>query len=489
LFGPTFHGEGAIRLDDVTHDPRFGQNPPHEGILAGHLKVRSYMAVPVISRGGEVLGGLFFGHSRPCVFTARHEQFAIGIASWAAVALDNAHLYAKAQQANRLKDEFLATLSHELRTPMNAILGWVKMLRERRLEPAMQQRALEIIERNARAQAQLIEDLLDVSRIVSGKLAVKMEPVNLSGVVAAAVETLRPEAAAHGVTLGASVSAARTVVSGDADRLQQIVWNLLSNAIKFTPSGGRVQVTLQHAARQAEIVVSDTGQGIAQEFLPHVFDRFRQADSTSGRHHGGLGLGLSIVQHLTHAHGGTVAAASDGEGMGATFTVRLPLYTGAATDARPMAGPPSSRALDGVRVLLVDDEDDARNLLGYGLSAAAADVTQVASAGEALRAFAERRYDVLLSDLAMPGHDGYWLIRAIRAAAPERGGNIPAIAVTAYSGPRERDLALAAGYNWHVAKPVDLELVKTIVGELITEQHVEAALAPEPAPPPATGSE
>ena len=334
IFGPTFRGEGIIRLDDVTKDPRFGRNAPYQGMPEGHLPVRSYLAVPVVGRGGIVHGGLFFGHSEVGVFTERHELLASGVAGWAAIAIDNARLYQEAAEANRLKDEFLATLSHELRTPLNAVLGWAHMLREGTMQPSMHQRALESVERNARVQAQLVEDLLDVSRIMAGKLQIKGHAVDLADVVANAIDTVRAGVTAKRLSLRVHApTEGRIVVTGDADRLQQVVWNLVSNAVKFTPTGGHVDIELGRTDLRAEILVRDNGQGIDPSFRPHLFQRFRQMDASKTRQHGGLGLGLSIVRHLVEAHGGTVAAESDGLGHGSTFRVELPLRVEDVTEA------------------------------------------------------------------------------------------------------------------------------------------------------------
>ena len=326
IFGPTFRGEEVIRLDDVTDDPRYGHYEPYRGMPPGHLPVRSYLAVPVVGRGGMVLGGLFFGHSQAGMFTERHQALASGVAGWAAIALDNARLYRDAEEANRLKDEFLATLSHELRTPLNAVLGWTRMLRQGAVEPGTYERAFETIERNAAAQAQLVDDLLDISRIVAGKLQIKADVVDLASVISNAVDTV--QAGAFAKNLGVLVrlpAPQRIMVIGDADRLQQVVWNLLSNAIKFTPAGGRVEVELRSVDARAELVVRDTGQGIDPSFRPHLFQRFRQMDASKTRLHGGLGLGLSIVRHIVEAHGGEVRADSQGVGLGSAFVVVLPL--------------------------------------------------------------------------------------------------------------------------------------------------------------------
>ncbi|MPY89328.1 MAG: PAS domain S-box protein [Luteitalea sp.] len=466
LFGPTFRGEGVIRLDDVSRDPRYGQNAPHEGMPQGHVPVRSYLAVPVVSKSGAVLGGLFLGHSQPGIFTTEHEQLAVGIASWAAIALDNAHLYHEVEKASLMKDEFLATLSHELRTPLNAILGWSQMLRSGRLRPDMQQRALDSLERNAKAQAQLVEDLLDLSRIVSGKLKIEACPVNLAGVVSAAVDTIGPTAALKRVNLHIDTEAGRElVVTGDAARLQQVVWNLLSNAVKFTPAQGRVDVQLQESESKAEIIVTDTGRGIAPSALPCVFERFRQADGATARAHGGLGLGLAIVQYITEAHGGTVNVESDGEGRGTTLRVRLPVRAvTAATRRRATSATDSTPAIrTAARALVVDDEPDARELIGAVLESYGAYVTTVGSAGEALHILGRQAFDVLLADIGMPEQDGYSLIRAIRSLPTEQGGQIPAVAVTAYASTRERERALEAGYDSHLAKPVEPDHLIAVV--------------------------
>jgi PAS domain S-box-containing protein len=471
IFGPTFRGDAIIRLDDVTADSRYGQNPPFNGMPQGHLPVRSYLAVPVLGREGIVLGGLFFGHSQVGVFTQRHELLAAGVAGWAAIALDNARLYQEAAEANRLKDEFLATLSHELRTPLNAVLGWAHMLREGTMQPAMHQRALESVERNARAQAQLVEDLLDVSRIMAGKLQVKTDAIDLASVVTNAVETVRAGVTAKRLNLHVVVPAdQRVVVSGDADRLQQVVWNLVSNAIKFTPAGGRVDIELGRVESRAALVVRDTGQGIDPAFRPHLFQRFRQMDAAKTRRHGGLGLGLSIVRHLVEAHGGTVTAESDGLNRGATFRVELPLRAVDLGDAKTAVGaiPPTRRNLAGVRALIVDDEPDARELTRYVVESRGATVFIACSAGEALHRLANEAFDILVADIGMPDQDGLALIRALRSlpgGSPNR--DIPAIALTAFASVRERDEAVAAGFTAHLGKPVDPEQLIVAISTLV----------------------
>ena len=325
LFAPTFRGEGPVRSADVREDPRSGQNPPYNGLPPGHLPVRSYLAVPVRGRTGEVLGGLFFGHPEVGVFTADHERLAEGVATWASVALENARLYKAVRQASQLKDEFLATLSHELRTPLNAILGYARMLRSGQIEVAKEDRAIEIIERNATSLAQIVEDVLDVSRITAGKVMLNLQSTDPTEIIRNSIMSVTPAAEARGVQIDTFLHPDVGRIPVDADRLQQVLWNLLSNAVKFTGRGGRVHVQLQRSEGTIEIIVSDTGIGISAEFLPFLFDRFRQADSKTTREQGGLGLGLAIARHFVEMHGGTISASSPGEGEGSTFRVRLPV--------------------------------------------------------------------------------------------------------------------------------------------------------------------
>jgi signal transduction histidine kinase/ActR/RegA family two-component response regulator len=663
MFGPTFRGEGTIRLDDVKQDPRYGKNSPYYGMPPGHLPVTSYLAVPVVSREGEVLGGLFFGHPRASMFTERHERIVEGLAAqtaiamdnsrlyeaarraraqaedneshykflaeasnllassldyevtlasvahlavpaladWcvvdiveenhsikrvaiahrdpqmielahelqrryppdtarseplaaaietgrphlmtdvsdsmlvelardsfhldiirslglksfivvpmvarnrtlgaisfilaeidrryteqdlaffqdlagrAAVAVDNAKLYGEAQEANRAKDEFLATVSHELRTPLNAIMGWARMLRTGQLDEESLAHAYETIERNSKAQAQLINDILDVSRIISGKLRLEVLPVELDQLIRGAVESLRPAADARGVGVRMLMDWSAGPVAGDAERLQQVVWNLLSNAIKFTPEGGQVEVRMERVNSHVEIAVSDTGRGVSPEFLPHVFERFRQADSSTTRQHGGLGLGLAIVRHLVELHGGTVRAESPGEDRGATFTVRLPVMPGcvrqAGADEMRSGDEPDLTVeclphLDGLKILIVDDEEDTRELLKAMLSPCGAEVKAAQSATEALDEVRRWRPDVVVSDIEMPGEDGYTLIRKVRALAPEEGGRVPAIALTAYARSEDRIRALVSGYQMHVPKPVEMTELALAIASL-----------------------
>ncbi|HVG28406.1 MAG TPA: hybrid sensor histidine kinase/response regulator [Pyrinomonadaceae bacterium] len=379
-----------------------------------------------------------------------------------------------AEANSRLKDEFLATVSHELRTPLTAILGWAQLLRRGVPDEQIAAHALEVIERNGLAQLHLVEDLLDVSRIISGKLLLDVRPVDLDAVIGAALDAARPAAESKGIELRHALDAAAGAVLGDADRLQQIVWNLVNNAVKFTPAGGRVEVRLARAASGVEISVGDTGIGIEPEFLPHVFDRFRQADAATTRTYGGLGLGLAIVRQLTELHGGEVSADSAGVGRGTTFTIRLPLSSLVAQRAVVASGragasdPRGAEALDcesltGVRVLVVDDEPDARELFARTLSECGAEALTAGSAAEALAAIESERPDVLLADIGMPGEDGYALIGKVRGLPPERGGRTPAAALTAYAHAEDRVRALRAGFQLHLPKPVtSAELVAAI---------------------------
>jgi len=360
---------------------------------------------------------------------------------------------AQAERASLLMDQFLATVSHELRTPLTAILGWAQMLRSGALSPEKHERALETVERNAHMQAQLVEDLLDVSRILTGKLAIDLKPTDLAAVIAAAVDTVRPSAQDKGVRLDVEIDAAATTVYGDSARLQQVVWNLLSNAVKFTPSGGNVSLRVTRDRDMFDIVISDTGVGIPREFLPHVFERFRQADPGSARRRGGLGLGLSIVSYVVDAHGGTVRADSAGEGQGSTFTVRLP--TARTRPLRTPAQPPtSSVSLSGMKVLLVEDEEDTREYVRNLLEQCAANVTVAASAADAMKCLEHECPDLLLSDIGMPDEDGYSLIRRVRALPGECGGRVPAVALTAYARSEDRTRAMLAGFQNHVPKPI-----------------------------------
>jgi PAS domain S-box-containing protein len=474
VFNPTFRGEGIVRSDDITQDPRYGTMEPHRGMPQGHLPVRSYLAVPVVSRTSNVIGGLLFGHSKTAVFTLRAERLVAGIAGQAAIAIDNARLFAErtlllererearaqAEHLSELKDEFLATLSHELRTPLSAILGWSQVIARRPMESEELRRAVQVIERNARAQTRLIEDLLDMSRITSGQVRLDVQPVSLATIVENALESVRPAAEAKSIRLEKLLDPKAGPVSGDPGRLQQVIWNLLANAIKFTPKGGKVQVLLERVNSHVEVSVADTGAGIKPDFLPHVFDRFRQADGSTTRRHGGLGLGLAIAKHLVELHGGVLRARSDGEGRGATFTAHLPVIVVARGSGKEERAHPVTEAatrgaplpdLSGLTVLAVDDHRDARDLIRRVLEDCGARVTTAASVAEAILAAEREHPHVLLSDIGMPEADGFDLLKRLRA----KGIDIPAIALTAFARSEDRTKVLRAGFRMHVSKPVD----------------------------------
>jgi PAS domain S-box-containing protein len=501
VFGPTFRGEGTVRIDDVKKDPRYGKNPPYNGMPNGHLPVTSYLAVPVVSRTGEVIGGLFFGHSKPGVFLERHERLIEGLAAQTAIAIDNARLFEQAQQmirdreeglkreqearrqaeiASRSKDEFLGMLSHELRTPLNAILGWTRMLSTAQLDQSTAAEALAAVDRNARLQSRLIEDMLDVSRIMSGKMRLDAQPVDLTTVINAAVDTLRPAAEAKAIRIYVVLDYGSGMVLGDPVRLQQVVWNLLSNAIKFTPKKGSVNVTLERVNSHFEVTVSDNGPGIDEKFLPFVFDRFRQGDSSTTKKFGGLGLGLAIVRQLTELHGGTVEVSNRSD-SGAIFTVKLPimaahhpshLETGEPEPVHPISddglGVDFAPELAGIKVLAVDDDADSRSLLAAILAQCGAEVQTCESAAQALKSLAEFHPDVLVSDIGMPGEDGYSLIRKVRSSENSYR-RVPAVALTAFARAEDRMKALSAGFNMHVPKPVEPAELTTVIASLVKQ--------------------
>jgi PAS domain S-box-containing protein len=383
---------------------------------------------------------------------------------------------AAAEAASQAKDEFLAVLSHELRTPLNAVYGWARMLSEGALDGDAATRALDAIVRNASAQAQLIDDMLDISRIVTGKMRLDVRPVDLRGVIEAALDSVRPAADARGIRLHAVLDTRAIGITGDPDRLQQVVWNLLTNAVKFTPKGGRVQVHLQRVNSHVEIVVNDTGQGIGRDLLPRVFERFHQAGKTSQGRGEGLGLGLALVRHLVELHGGTVTAYSAGEGQGATFTVNLPIASVRHPDdeeggrvhptASSLGGGAALPSLHGLRVLVVDDDHDGLALAGAILGSAGAETRTCLSAAEGLRVLQDWRPHVLVSDIEMPDEDGYAFLRRVRALEVARGGRTPALALTAYGRVEDRLRALVAGFNMHVPKPVEPAELATVVASL-----------------------
>lgn len=376
----------------------------------------------------------------------------------------------EAEAANRIKDEFLATLSHELRTPLTSLLGWSGVLRESRNDERILAQGLDAIDRNARVQAQLIDDLLDVSRIVSGKLNLDVRPLDVGSVARAAINVVQPAADAKEITLDYWAQPGLGAISADSGRLQQIIWNLLSNAVKFTPHGGKITIRVQREESNAMVTVSDTGQGIAPEFLPRVFDRFRQADSSTTRSFGGLGLGLAIVRHLVELHGGTVSAESAGVGQGATFSASFPLLSDRSEPITVMHSgevhASELRSLDGLRVLLVDDEIETRKIISTVVERTGAEVKSCTSAREALHELVEWRPDVILSDIAMPDEDGYSFINRVRALPQNEGGNTPAAALTAYARDEDRRQVLAAGYQMHIAKPIGAGQLVTMIAKL-----------------------
>ena len=489
-------------------------NLPHSTHSHAHilhaLGITAYAGQPLIAQG-KLLGVLSFASRTRTHFTSGEIALLQATSDQVAVALERAQLMASLQrrkeeliQANRIKDEFLAVLSHELRTPLNPILGWSKLLQTKKYDEATTTRALETIERNAKLQTQLIEDLLDVSRILQGKLSLNIAPVNLETAIAAAIETVRLAAEAKSINLRFTIldfglenshrnlesidfdkqpdnlksriqvaleayqnSNSKFLVTGDSGRLQQVIWNLVSNAIKFTPQGGQVEISLESVGSQVKLRVSDTGKGISPDFLPFVFDYFRQADGATTRKFGGLGLGLAIVRHIVELHGGTVKAESLGEEQGATFTVMLPLIPVDLNSQQITSLPDDLPDFKGLKVLLVDDERDTRELIAFILEQSGAVVIQSGSAMEALRIMPQFQPNLLLSDIGMPEVDGYMLIRQIRAMSPELGGKIPAIALTAYAGEVDYQQAIAAGFGQHITKPVEPAKLLRAIANLI----------------------
>lgn len=438
------------------------------------LRPQSSMAVPMAVMG-RIIGTIEVQSYEPLAYRHEHVTAMSMAANLTAVAIENVRLLKResdareaAEDSNRLKDEFLATVSHELRTPLTAILGWSRLLEGGALSDKVSKQAIETIWRNAKSQAQIIDDILDVSRIITGNLYLDLHPIELNPVVESAINVVRPTADAKGISIDVELDSAPAVVSGDGNRLQQVIWNLVSNAVKFTETGGRVNVKLCRLEGMVEITVADTGQGISRDFLPFVFDRFRQADSTTTRQHGGLGLGLAIARHLVEIHGGAIHANSSGEGCGATFTIKLPalvetprnsvLFTDIDREKEALT---TRELLTGLRVLIVDDDADTLQLMATALSSRQANVTAVSTAGEALDAFQTSKPDVLVSDIAMPEEDGYDLITKLRAM--EENENTPAVAITAYAKDEDRVRALSSGFQIYLAKPIELsELISAV---------------------------
>ena len=481
---------GETELVSEVTDAMYEQTARDDVHLAHirNIAAKSWIIAP-LERQEQTVGAIAFLYTGERRYSARDVPLVEEIARRATLAIENARLFReaeraalaerrgrdKAEEATRLKDEFLATLSHELRTPLNAILGWARLLQSGSVVEQKKAPAIDTIVRNAMAQSQLIEDLLDVSRIISGKLRLTIEAVNVSEVIASAVDVVTPSADAKGVRIQPVLATDAGLIRGDAGRLQQIVWNLLANAVKFTPRGGRVHVTLRRDESALEIAVADTGAGIASEFLPYVFHRFRQEDGAITRKTGGLGLGLAIVKSLVELHGGTVEASSEGSGLGATFVVRLPIapVSSAAivrperTSALPLEGGVTCPSeLAGLKILCIDDEPDARDLLRTLLERCKAIVTTAASPSEALGMLAQARPDVIVSDIGMPGEDGYSFIRKLRSRSREDGGRTPAVALTAYARAEDRTRALVEGFQSHAAKPIDPQELLVVIANL-----------------------
>jgi signal transduction histidine kinase/ActR/RegA family two-component response regulator len=472
------HTRQPVLVSRVTEDDlnALALNPEHLALVR-QLAPKSWIIAPLIAHE-RVLGALTLAITESTRRYGRADlSFATIVATHTAAVIENAGLYreaeaarAGAEAANRAKDEFLSTLSHELRNPLNAVHGWATLIERGQLGEAQVRRAVQIIVRNVNAQIRLVDDLLDMARVVSGRMRLVVQPVDLRDLIEDALEAVRPAAEAKGIRLQPVLEAPGLLVSGDPGRLQQIMWNLLENAVKFTPRDGRVQVQLQRVRSHVEIIVSDTGQGIAADVLPYVFDRLRQGEGGSARGHGGLGIGLGLVRHLVELHGGSVYAESAGEGQGATFVVKLPLMI-AEMREQPIAHRDSpaleSPSLAGARIVVVDDDPTAVELIREVFVQAGAEVIEGRTAKEAFQAVAQWRPDVLVSDIEMPGEDGYSLIRKVRALGPEQGGKTPAVALTAFGRPEDRIRSLRAGFNIHVSKPVDPAELIAIVASMI----------------------
>ncbi|MEW6734436.1 MAG: PAS domain S-box protein [Acidobacteriota bacterium] len=444
--------------------------------LLRQLGFSSYMCVPLIAHL-RTLGSITFvmGQSQRR-FTFEDVTLAEDLARRAALAIVNARLYREAQEANRIKDEFLATVSHELRTPLTAMLGWTRMLRIGKLDETKYQRALEAIERNARSQAQIIDDLLDVSRIITGKLRLEVRPISFATIIEAAIDSVRPAAEAKAIQLNTVFEMDVGLISGDPDRLQQVIWNLLSNAIKFTPERGRVDVQVKRVNTSMEVMINDTGIGISPDFLPYVFERFRQADGSITRTHSGLGLGLAIVRHLVELHGGTVEVASPGVGKGTSFKVVIPLTNVNREAIKDHSlNKVDTSMLEGLRILFVDDDIDTCEMVTIMLAQHSASVRTANSASEAFKLLQYWKPDVLISDIGMPDEDGYSLIRRVRTLKPEQGGQIPAIALTAYVRTEDQRRALLAGFQMHLAKPIEpTQLTVALVSLISAKERYES---------------
>jgi signal transduction histidine kinase/CheY-like chemotaxis protein len=461
---------------------RYAENEEH-GALLRRIRTSSWMTVPLWIQG-NVFGAMTLAYSDSGRRYRSSDLVLAGeLARRAAVAIDNAKLYELSQRersrveaATRAKDEFVAMVSHELRTPLNAILGWIGLIRRGVLDESKREQAFEVIERNAKAQSHLVADLLDISRAITGKLRIHPSPIDLANLIDMAIEGIRPAAEAKAIEIHADLERESSSIRGDSDRLQQVVWNLLANAVKFTQRKGSVEIRLKRVESDLEFVVADNGEGIEATFLPHVFDSFRQSDTTVSRRHGGLGIGLSIAKHIVELHGGSVEARSAGAGQGATFFVRLPIHSPVSASQGSSQVPATTTeqqgdlslptGLEGIRVLVVDDDPDARDLVAYVLERCGMELRVAGSAREALAELETYTPHVVISDIGMPGEDGYALVRSIRTHASEEKRNIPAIALTAFARNEDRTRALVEGFNLHMAKPVEPTALVGAVADL-----------------------
>ena len=468
VFGPTFAGEGVIRLDDVTRDPRYGKNAPHQGMPEGHLPVRSYLAAPVVSRDGEVIGGLFFGHPRPGVFTARAERLVTAIAAQAAVAIDNARLHEqrvqlieRLREADRAKDEFLATLSHELRNPLAPLRNSLELLSRagagERAAPIH-----EMMERQVNHLVRLVDDLMEMSRIARGSFELRRESIALQAVLRNAIETSEPLIAAGGHRLAVALPEEPIALEADPVRLAQVFANLLNNAARYTPPGGDIRVEARRERDETVVEVSDTGEGIEPEELPRLFEMFSQGNRTSRRSQGGLGIGLALARRLVQMHGGSVSARSDGSGKGSCFIVRLPV--GAAPRRAFPVSLQETSAVAPRRVLVVDDNRDAADSLGMLLKFLGADVAVAHDGPAALETFEAYRPGIVLLDIGMPGMNGYEVARAIRGKAG--GRRVPLIALSGWGQEDDRRRAREAGFDHHLIKPADIGALQSLLATL-----------------------
>ena len=475
------HTEEAEILSKLRRGERITRYETIRRHKDGHLLEISLTVSPVRDPAGRIVGAAKIAHDITArrraerALEEREKQLATLLSERESLLESERMARTEAERLSHMKDEFLATLSHELRTPLNAIQGWASLLRSGKVSPQDFERGLETIERNVRSQSQIVNDLLDMSRIISGKVHLEVQPLYLHEIVNYSIDTVRQSAVAKNIRIQAILDSRIGLVRGDSNRLQQVLWNLLLNAVKFTPSGGRIQVVLERVNSHVEICIEDTGIGIRAEFLPHVFDRFRQGDPTTTRRYGGLGLGLSIVKSLVELHGGSVRVKSPGENQGSTFIVALPIshVRGDQSERRTPARstePIESMdlpLLEGVCVLIVDDEPDGRALVARILEGRGALTTCVSSGAEALIALTNKRFDVLLSDIGMPDMDGFELIRRARAGETSRASPIPAIAITAYARPEDRQRTLLAGFHLHLSKPIEAgELIASIAGLL-----------------------